>query len=260
MTSDSSTYTSIVEEPIDWQDIALEMAQQLEMALTRLKNTGDWTGVLYNRETGLRQTWEESFAKSIERVPGWTVDRRYIEAKYLPAKQRREAWRKLDVERAKAAIAAIMGEAALYGVLSREEDTQKTCSSPAILECRKDCSLPEGHTGDCQSEIWVIECKKAFQENYPDYADLDNPIADTPQDARNAWFVWKQAWQVAAPKPMSVSLEKCAMKLYCDTNRTGMLWPRIIPWGEFENKKPFYDDAKAVLDALIHQGVRIEYE
>jgi hypothetical protein len=97
----TSTITNIVDEQPDWQSIALEMAQQLEMALTRLTNTRDWTGVLYNRETGLKQTWENSFANSIERVPGWKVDRRYIEAKYLPAKQRRDEWRKLDAERKK---------------------------------------------------------------------------------------------------------------------------------------------------------------
>lgn len=72
--------------------IAEEMAHQLNMALTKLRHNADWMGTLYNRETNETYTWEESFIRSIERIPNWKVDRRWVEAKYLPAKQRRERY------------------------------------------------------------------------------------------------------------------------------------------------------------------------
>jgi hypothetical protein len=83
---------------VDWEDIAKEMAQQLNMALTKLRHNPDWTGIVLNNETGERYTWEESFIRSIERIPDWTVDRRWIEAKRLPAKQRRAAYAALYAE------------------------------------------------------------------------------------------------------------------------------------------------------------------
>jgi hypothetical protein len=83
---------------VDWEDIAREMAQQLSMALTKLRTDSSWTGTLRNNRTGEMYTWEESFIRSIERIPNWTVDRRWIEAKYLPAKQRRVAYAALHAE------------------------------------------------------------------------------------------------------------------------------------------------------------------
>ncbi|MBP3958365.1 hypothetical protein J8F10_24210 [Gemmata sp. G18] len=90
------------EEPdegtMDWKELAYEMADQLGMALLRLRHTSEWTGTLRNHETGLSYTWEESFARSIEKLPGLSVDRRYLEAKSLPAKDRRAEYRRLDAE------------------------------------------------------------------------------------------------------------------------------------------------------------------
>lgn len=82
----------------DWKSIAYEMAQQLTMALTKLESTREWTGTLRNNATGEMYTWEESFIRSIERIPGASVDRRWVEAKRLPAKQRRQEYAKLHAE------------------------------------------------------------------------------------------------------------------------------------------------------------------
>ena len=83
----------------DYKDIAHEMAAQLGMAIIRLRENPDWLGVLVNRETGERYSWEESFARSIERLPELKVDRRYLEAKQLPAKQRRARYAELEAEK-----------------------------------------------------------------------------------------------------------------------------------------------------------------
>lgn len=83
----------------DWKSIAEDMADQLSMAISKLKNTSDWTGTLRNNTTGECYPWEESFARSIERMPGYKVDRRYMEAKWLPAKQRQKAFRDLYLEK-----------------------------------------------------------------------------------------------------------------------------------------------------------------
>ncbi len=82
----------------NYKAIAEEMAQQLNMALTKLRTTSDWMGTLRNRDTGECYTWEESFARSIEKIPNWKVDRRWIEAKQLPAKERRKRYWELSQE------------------------------------------------------------------------------------------------------------------------------------------------------------------
>ena len=82
----------------NYKAIAEEMAQKLNMALTKLRHTSDWMGTLCNRETGENYTWEESFARSIEKIPNYQVDRRWIEAKYLPAKERRKRYAELAQE------------------------------------------------------------------------------------------------------------------------------------------------------------------
>lgn len=54
-------------------------------------------------------------------------------------------------------------------------------------------------------------------------------------------------------QPVLVSLEKCARKLYCDSRRPDLLWPRIFSWEEYMDKHLFIADAKAVLGVA---GVR----
>lgn len=83
------------EENTNWEAIAREMAEQLNMALVQLKPTNDWTGTLYNRKTGKTYSWEDSFIESIEKIPGYKVDLRYVDAKFLPKKQRDAAYKKL---------------------------------------------------------------------------------------------------------------------------------------------------------------------
>ena len=83
---------------IKYKEIAYEMAEKMTMALIKLQHTSDWVGTLRNHKTGESYTWEESFARSLERLPGFKIDRRWLEAKYLPAKQRRAEWAKLRKE------------------------------------------------------------------------------------------------------------------------------------------------------------------
>lgn len=82
----------------DWEAIAKTMALQLNMAITKLRHMPDWLGILYDQESGKTYDWEESFIKTIELIPGWTVDRRWVQAKHLPARKRRKAYRELRDE------------------------------------------------------------------------------------------------------------------------------------------------------------------
>lgn len=81
-----------------YKNLCYEMAEQLNMAIGRLRATSSWTGNLVNNETGEVYSWEESFARSIEKLSGCKVDRRWIETKYLPKKQRDKAWAELRAE------------------------------------------------------------------------------------------------------------------------------------------------------------------
>jgi hypothetical protein len=95
---------------VNYKAIAEEMANQLNMALTRLRATSDWMGTLRNRDTGECYTWEESFARSIEKIPKYQVDRRWIEAKYLPAKERRKRYAELHNETTAERILALAAQ------------------------------------------------------------------------------------------------------------------------------------------------------
>ena len=101
-----ATPTQLDKTEVDWEELAYEMADAMGKMLLRLRHTSDWIGTLQNPETGERYSWEEMFARLIERIPGLEVDRRYFEAKELPAKQRRARYQELDKEMAEKRKAA----------------------------------------------------------------------------------------------------------------------------------------------------------
>ena len=96
------TKTTTDQKPADESDygaIAYEMAGLMASLLLTLRPTADWTGMLMNDDTGERYTWEEAVARMIEKLPGLSVDRRYLEAKELPAKERRKRYSELELEK-----------------------------------------------------------------------------------------------------------------------------------------------------------------
>ena len=83
----------------NYEAIAYEMADLMASLLLMLRPTPDWKGTLMNGETGEKYAWEEAVTRLIEKLPGFSVDRRYLEAKELPAKERRKRYRELELEK-----------------------------------------------------------------------------------------------------------------------------------------------------------------
>lgn len=79
----------------DWKALTYALAEDVTIAISRLRATADWSGNMYVVATGEMASWEELFARTLEKIPGYKVDRRVIDAKYLPAKQRRKAYAEL---------------------------------------------------------------------------------------------------------------------------------------------------------------------
>lgn len=85
---------------LNYEKLAQECLGWLDMAIMQLKETSDWTGHMRDKKTKEIYAWEEGMARTMEKFPNVKVDRRWLEAKYLPAKERRKIWAKLAQEEA----------------------------------------------------------------------------------------------------------------------------------------------------------------
>ena len=83
----------------NYEAIAYGLADLMASLLLMLRPTPDWMGTLMNGETGEKYAWEEAVTRLIEKLPGLSVDRRYLKAKGLPAKERRKRYRELELEK-----------------------------------------------------------------------------------------------------------------------------------------------------------------
>lgn len=83
----------------DWKNIAMELAQRVNFAVTQCKGTGG----VFNSETGDITGWRDYMAEALEMIPGVTVDRGMLATYELPPAKRRKAQQELREERRKAA-------------------------------------------------------------------------------------------------------------------------------------------------------------
>lgn len=82
----------------DYKALAHECLGWLDFATRKLRHHSDWMGVLLNNKTGETYSWQEGMARTMEKFPDVTIDRRAIEAQYLPAKERRKIMQQLWAE------------------------------------------------------------------------------------------------------------------------------------------------------------------
>lgn len=96
-----------VKVEIDWENIAMALAQKVMFAVTHLKCPGSGTMVTLNSSGQAMRTkhWKEDFADALEKIPGGVLDREVMHAYDLPAKERRKFFAKRKAEAAAAAAA-----------------------------------------------------------------------------------------------------------------------------------------------------------
>lgn len=87
-----------MEKKINYEKLANECLGWLDMAIMQLKANADWTGNMRDKKSGEYYSWQEGMARTMDKFPSVSVDRRYIEAQYLSAKERRKELMRLNEE------------------------------------------------------------------------------------------------------------------------------------------------------------------
>lgn len=85
----------------DYKELAYECLGWLDFATLKLRHNSDWVGNMMDESTGEIYPWQEGMARTMEKFPDVEIDRRAIEAQYLPAKERRKVMQKLWEEQQK---------------------------------------------------------------------------------------------------------------------------------------------------------------
>lgn len=73
----------------NWKDIACQLAQRVNFAITRLTCSG--SGLLLDLETGTSQHWRDYLADGVELIPGVTVNRELMHTFGLPRSKQKKA-------------------------------------------------------------------------------------------------------------------------------------------------------------------------
>jgi hypothetical protein len=88
-------------EAVDYEALAYECLGWLDFATLKLRHNSDWMGNMRDKTTGECYSWQEGMARTMEKFPDVEIDRRAIEAQYLPAKERRKVMQQLWEEQRK---------------------------------------------------------------------------------------------------------------------------------------------------------------
>jgi len=84
---------------IDWKEIAIQLAQRVNFAVTNCDCKG---GGILNTETMRITPWRDYMVEALEMVPGVSVDREILATLCLPPSKRRKA--QADIRAARAVI------------------------------------------------------------------------------------------------------------------------------------------------------------
>lgn len=81
----------------NWKEIAIQLAQRVNFAMTNLKGTGG----LLNPETMKVTGWREYLAEGMEMIPGVVIDREVMATLELPPAKRKAAQKEIKARREK---------------------------------------------------------------------------------------------------------------------------------------------------------------
>lgn len=82
----------------DWKEIAMQLAQRVNFAVTQLHCKGSG-GFMLNTKTMAMTHWRDYMADGLEMVPGVEIDREMMQTFDLPMNKRKKAQKEIIAKR-----------------------------------------------------------------------------------------------------------------------------------------------------------------